>query len=176
MPVTSLTHALSHVDAIAGPTLVASSRTIPAATAGAEAPTAVTSLMPAIAETLGASTMPLIGAVDAASATAVHTRLSASATPAHRARREKRTTPAATGMDTGRTVADSPEGVRPFAVRRRKPRPHISHEWPVRATTAASGRHLCTTGHLGTNDATRAPAVPEPSSSNGEFQLDVHKC
>ena len=93
MSLISLTHALSHMDAMTCPV---PSETTPATTArGAAAP----SLIPTIPTI---PVIPVIGGVDAATPRTAHIRASVAALAAHRARSEQRLTPVATDTDTSR--------------------------------------------------------------------------
>ncbi len=105
--VTSATQALSHIDAIAGPTSVAKS----AATGGAETTVALASLMPAITATPGSSliaTVLLMGAVNAINQRTVHAKATANATSAPTTRRAEWATPAMTGLGTKGTIPGRP--------------------------------------------------------------------
>ena len=107
---TSVTHALSHIEPmgsdITEATGEAASRTTsptpppvgpmvkaPSAAAGA-------AVAAAVVGATAMSTMPVMGVVDAASANTTHPKLNASATAAHRPRRDKRATWTAMDVDT----------------------------------------------------------------------------
>jgi hypothetical protein len=105
--ITSVTHALSHIelmgsDITEAPGETASrttSSTPPSVRPLVKAPTAAAgaAVVAAVAE---ASAMPVMGVVDAATANIMHARLNASATAAQRPRRDKRATWTAMGGDT----------------------------------------------------------------------------
>ncbi len=107
---TSVTHALSHIELMGGDiaeaTGEAASRTAsptpppvrrmvraPSAAAGAAAAAAVVGAT-------AMSTMPVMGVLDAATARTMHVRLNARATAAQKPRRDKRATWTETGVDT----------------------------------------------------------------------------
>ena len=107
---TSVTHAVSHIELIGGDITEATgeaasrttSPTTPSVRPLVKAPTAAAGAVvaAAVVEASAMSTMPVMGVVDAATAKTMHARLNASATAAQRPRREKRTTWTATGVDT----------------------------------------------------------------------------
>ena len=107
---TSVTHALSHIEPmgsdITEATGEAASRTTsptpPPDRPLVKAPTAGTgaAVAAAVVEASTMSTMPVMGVVDAAPANTMHARLNASATAAHRPRRDKRATWTAMDVDT----------------------------------------------------------------------------
>jgi len=107
---TSVTHALSHIE-LSGREIIAATgeaapRTIsptpPPVRPLLKAPTAAAGAA-AAAAVVGAtamSTMPVMGALDAATARTMHVRLNARATAAQKPRRDKRATWTETGVDT----------------------------------------------------------------------------
>ncbi len=98
MSLTSVTQALSHIDAITGPASATMSPTAgPAAVATAAVPVPATT---EISDTPAMPVMPVIGAVDAASARTAHIRLKARATAAQRATRT------GTDMDTNERITE----------------------------------------------------------------------
>jgi len=107
---TSVTHALSHIEPmgsdITEATGEAASRTTSPTTPSVrplvKAPTAAAgaAVAAAVVEASAMSTMPVMGVVDAATAKTMPARLNASATAAQRPRRDKRPTWTAMGVDT----------------------------------------------------------------------------
>jgi len=109
---TSVTHALSHIELMVGGVTEASgeaaswttSPTVPPVRRPlVKAPTAAAgaAVAAAVAEASAMSTMPVIGVVEATAKTMhVNVRLNASANAAQRPRRDKRATWAAMGVDT----------------------------------------------------------------------------
>lgn len=108
--ITSVTHAVSHIELMGSDITEApgettsrtTSSTAPSVRPMVKDPTAAAgaAVVAAVVEASAMSTMPVMGVVDAATTNTMHARLNASATAAQRPRRDKRATWTAMGVHT----------------------------------------------------------------------------